>query len=328
MPQSGEDTRRSPRLSLKTTRRRFEVKGVVQGVGFRPFVYNLATAHGLTGSVFNHSAGVTIEAEGGSAALALFEEQLTSRKPPLAVIDELTSTGIPPLNDTAFVILESEHADAASTPVPPDIATCPDCLRELLDPADRRYLYPFLNCTNCGPRFTIIQDLPYDRPATTMSNFAMCPACEAEYHDPANRRFHAQPTACPACGPQLSDSIDHIRQLLSEGKIVAVKGIGGFHLVCDATSDAALSTLRERKHRFEQPFAVIARDLAIVRRIAEVSDEEAALLESPQRPIVLLRKRESSLSSLVAPGNGYVGVMLPYAPLHYLLLGETPLVMT
>ena len=318
------------------SRRRFEITGIIQGVGFRPFVYNLAREHRLTGSVWNHSSGVTIEAEGDRWALDRFAGDLIARLPPVAAIDELSSSEIPCTGDAAFTILESESVEFQSTPVPADIATCDDCLRELHDPADRRFAYPFLNCTSCGPRFTIIRDLPYDRPATTMAAFRMCPACEAEYHDPANRRFHAQPNACPDCGPvvALEDNtgaaaIDHARRLLSDGAILAVKGIGGFHLACDATSDDAVGRLRERKNRFEQPFAVMARDLAAVRRIADVDEEESHLLLSRQRPIVLLRKRiESPLAKLVAPGNGYVGVMLPYTPLHHLLIGENPLVMT
>jgi hydrogenase maturation protein HypF len=304
-------------------RRRFEVTGIVQGVGFRPFVYNLAREHALCGAVHNHTAGVTIEAEGDPEALARFERDLIERRPPLAFIDELTSSEIPCQGSTDFVIRISESAEARSTPVPPDIATCDDCLREFNDPNDRRFHYPFLNCTNCGPRFTIIRDLPYDRPATTMAAFQMCPQCEAEYHDPTNRRFHAQPNACPICGPQLSMDESETPAIL------AVKGIGGFHLVCDATSDSTLQLLRDRKNRFEQPFAVMVRDIEAAREIAQVDDDEAHLLLSRERPIVLLRKRSpSQLSPLVAPGNGYVGVMLPYAPLHYLLLRDKPLVMT
>ena len=317
-------------------RHRIAITGVVQGVGFRPFVCNLARAWQLTGSVSNQSAGVTIEAEGDPEKLRHFEAELIARRPPLAWIDELTSLEIPGKGDVAFVILASESAPFESTPVPPDIAPCEDCVRELNDPADRRFAYPFINCTNCGPRFTIIRDLPYDRPSTTMSAFTMCAMCEAEYRDPKNRRFHAQPNACPSCGPEVSmdgargaAALDIARMRLSSGAILAVKGIGGFHLACDATNDDALGRLRERKNRIEQPFAVMARDLTAVRQFAETSGEEERLLLSPQRPIVLLRKIPGSrLSCLIAPRNGYVGTMLPYAPLHYLLLGETPLVMT
>jgi hydrogenase maturation protein HypF len=310
-------------------RRRFEVSGIVQGVGFRPFVYHLAREHGLTGSVCNHAAGVTIEAEGDVEALDRFEQDLVKRQPRLALIDQFKIEEIPSAGDTDFVILISESAKVESTPVPSDIATCDDCLKELNDLQDRRFAYPFINCTNCGPRFTIIRDLPYDRPATTMAAFPMCPACAAEYHDPGNRRFHAQPNACPACGPQISMDIAEVWKLLDDGSIVAVKGIGGFHLVCDATSDIAVTRLRERKNRFEQPFALMARDLDAVRQIAEVSEEESRLLLSRERPIVLLRKLpHTALSGRVAPGNRYIGAMLPYSPLHHLLVRHKPLVMT
>ena len=328
-------------------RRRILIDGVVQGVGFRPFIYSLAREHGLTGFVLNHSSGVRIEVEGLPAAVERFQRDIRLRLPPLSVIESFETEDIGVALDAAFVILESESTAFASTPVSPDIAICDDCLRELLNPGDRRYGYPFINCTNCGPRFTIIRDLPYDRPATTMASFQMCPLCEAEYRDPLNRRFHAQPNACPTCGPQVSliksagggfeqeaqstgpAAIAAVKTLLASGAVVGIKGIGGFHLACDATSDAALRLLRERKSRIEQPFALMARDLAAVKRFAEVSAEEARLLSSRARPIVLLRRRKpNSISSLVAPRNAYLGVMLPYAPLHYLLLDETPLVMT
>jgi hydrogenase maturation protein HypF len=310
-------------------RRRLEVTGTVQGVGFRPFVYNLAREHGLTGSVYNHSAGVIIEVEGDFQALERFERDLVKRQPPLAFIDQLKSQNIPSLGDAEFAIHISERANFESTSVSSDIATCDDCLNELNDPRDRRFGYPFINCTNCGPRFTIIRDLPYDRPATTMAAFSMCRDCAAEYHDPTNRRFHAQPNACPVCGPQISMDIAVAIKLLDDGAIVAVKGIGGFHLVCDATSDTVLTRLRERKNRFEQPFAVMARDLDAVRQIADVKDEESQLLLSRERPIVLLRKLlRTAISGQVAPGNGYIGVMLPYSPLHHLLVRDKPLVMT
>jgi hydrogenase maturation protein HypF len=228
-------------------RRRLQVTGVVHGVGFRPFVYNLAREHGLTGSVYNHTAGVTIEAEGDLQALERFEQDLMNCQPPLALIDHMKSDDIPSLGDAEFVIHISESADFESTSVSSDIATCDECLNELNDPHDRRFGYAFINCTNCGPRFTIIRDLPYHRAATTMAPFPMCPACAAEYHDPGSRRFHAQPNACPACGPQISMDIAAVSKLLDDGSTVAVKGIGGFHLVCDATSDIAVTRLRERK---------------------------------------------------------------------------------
>ncbi len=317
-------------------RRRIHVTGVIQGVGFRPFVCNLARELGLSGFVRNHPAGVTIEAEGEATILKSFEHTIVCRRPPLAIVDELTSVEIPACGDLAFEILSSEAADFVSTPVPPDIATCDECLRELKDPANRRFGYPFLNCTSCGPRFTIIRDLPYDRPATTMAAFTMCALCETEYHDPADRRFHTQPSACPVCGPAVflnnvtgSAAIAEARGLLGKGAILAIKGIGGFHLACDATSTESVGRLRERKHRFEQPFAVMARDLTAARAIARIDDGEARLLTSRERPVVLLRKTpQSPLSPLVSPGNGCVGIMLPYSPLHHLLIDTVPLVMT
>lgn len=337
-------------LAREATRERLRltVTGVVQGVGFRPFVYSLALEHGLTGFVGNNSGGVFIEVEGPSPTLAAFQSELIRRKPPLAHIDSLTTQSLAPLGEQAFRIVESEAQAAANTLVSPDICLCDDCRRELFDPRDRRYRYPFINCTNCGPRFTIIKDIPYDRPLTTMAAFKMCPACEAEYHDPLNRRFHAQPNACPVCGPKVqllvisnyqlpftnncedSLALETARDLLAQGHIVAIKGIGGFHLACDAASDEALRRLRERKGRVDKPFALMAFDLEAVRAIAEVSREEALLLTSRERPIVLLRRKpQAALSPLVAPGNPFVGVMLPYSPLHYLLLeGRGPLVMT
>jgi hydrogenase maturation protein HypF len=333
-------------LAREATRERLRltVTGVVQGVGFRPFVYGLALEHGLAGFVGNNSGGVFVEVEGPSPALAAFQSELIRRKPPLAHIEAVTAQPLAPLGESSFRIVESEAQAAANTLISPDICLCDDCRRELFDPRDRRYRYPFINCTNCGPRFTIIKDIPYDRPLTTMAAFKMCPACEAEYHDPLNRRFHAQPNACPVCGPQvrleirgleiqfsnLQSSVDQTRYLLSLGYIVAIKGLGGFHLACDAASDEALRRLRERKGRVDKPFALMAFDLDTVHAIAEVSGEEAQLLTSRERPIVLLRRKpQAALSPLVAPGNPFVGVMLPYSPLHYLLLEERcPLVMT
>ena len=253
---------------------------------------------------------------------------------------------IEPLGETSFIIVPSQALTSRSTLVSPDVCVCDACLAELFDPSDRRYRYPFINCTHCGPRFSIIRDIPYDRPKTTMAAFVMCKACQAEYDDPTNRRFHAQPNACPVCGPQVrfewsasmpsgrgwdlqdlsdEDPIESAQRVIAQGGIVAVKGLGGFHLACDATNDAALATLRDRKGRVDKPFAIMARDLATARAIAHVDDDEAALLTSRARPIVLLRKRAGSpLSDLVAPGNCMVGVMLPYTPLHYLLLGAYP----
>ncbi|MEZ4519337.1 MAG: carbamoyltransferase HypF [Chloroflexota bacterium] len=315
------------------TRLRLTVRGVVQGVGFRPFVYGLAQTHGLTGFVGNDSGGVFIEIEGSEAAVSGFQAALTGSPPPLAHIEHVAVTLLPVQGSNDFVIVHSQAQAAANTLISPDICLCDDCLEELFDPTNRRYRYPFINCTNCGPRFTIIKEIPYDRPYTTMADFPMCPDCLAEYEDPLNRRFHAQPNACPVCGPKVwlevegnlpvneDDAIREVQTLLTAGKVVAVKGLGGFHLACDATSDAALSTLRERKGRVDKPFAVMAPNLETVRRFAHVSDEEAALLTSKERPILLLRQRDDSpVSSLVAPGNATIGVMLPYTPLHFLLL--------
>jgi hydrogenase maturation protein HypF len=340
-------------MPAELVRRRLAVHGIVQGVGFRPFVYSLARELGLNGFVRNHSNGVHIEIEGLAQPVGQFETDLLSRRPPLAVIDSVSAESILPTREEGFVIVVSAAAREESTPVSPDVTICDDCLRELLDPADRRYLYPFINCTNCGPRFTIIRDLPYDRLATSMALFRMCPRCEAEYHDPANRRFHAQPNACPVCGPQVSfipaspgggfeecassigaQAIHEVRAMLSAGATVAIKGIGGFHLACDATNTDALAELRRRKARFEQPFALMVRDLELIRSFAHVSVEEERLLCSRARPIVLLRaRRPSAISPLVAPGNEYLGVMLPYAPLHFVIfddmpLRDTPLAMT
>jgi hydrogenase maturation protein HypF len=340
-------------MPAELIRRRLAVHGIVQGVGFRPFVYSLARELGLSGFVRNHSNGVHIEIEGLARPVSQFERDLTERRPPLAVIDSVIAESISPTSEEGFVIVASEAAREDSTPVSPDVAICDDCLGELLDPADRRYLYPFINCTNCGPRFTIIRDLPYDRPATSMAAFRMCPQCEAEYYDPANRRFHAQPNACPVCGPQVSflrawpgggfeehpsstaaQAIRDTQAMLSAGATVAIKGIGGFHLACDATNTAAVGELRRRKARFEQPFALMARNLELIRSFAHVSLEEERLLCSRARPIVLLRaRRPSAISPLVAPGNEYLGIMLPYAPLHFVILDslplrDTPLVMT
>ncbi|MEA3337866.1 MAG: carbamoyltransferase HypF [Chloroflexota bacterium] len=322
-------------------RRRLTVTGVVQGVGFRPFVFGLASQYDLAGLVGNNSQGVFIEIQGAPASLDTFEQELVAHPPPLAHIETVASEILPTNDDTTFAIVHSQAQATASTLISPDVSLCDDCRRELFDPGDRRFRYPFINCTNCGPRFTIIRDIPYDRPLTTMANFTMCPACQAEYDDPADRRFHAQPNACADCGPQVffewseqkkpaefaeveeqSDPIAQARALLIQGGIVAVKGLGGFHLACDATSDEALATLRERKGRVDKPFAVMAVDMETAAGIAQISAEEADLLTGTEGAIVLLRRRvDSVLSGLVAPGNNAVGVMLPYTPLHYLLLG-------
>ncbi len=324
--------------------RRIHITGVVQGVGFRPFVYNLATRLGVSGWVLNSSSGVEIEAAGPISVLDEFVERLRADAPPLARIESITVTDLPSLSHDGgpgFVIRHSEARPGEFQPISPDIAICDDCLRELFDPHDRRYRYPFINCTNCGPRFTIIRDIPYDRPRTTMAPFRMCPDCQAEYDDPTNRRFHAQPNACPVCGPRVwlevpgsgfrisglrsgaspDAAIQAVRQLLLEGAVVAIKGLGGFHLACDATSSEAVARLRERKGRVDKPFAIMSFDLEAVRQYCEVGEAEEKLLISRQRPIVLLRRRaDCPISPLVAPGNRYLGVMLPYTPLHYLLL--------
>ena len=328
--------------------KKISVRGVVQGVGFRPFVYRLAREHGLAGWVLNHSGGVEIEVEGPAAALAAFVRDLEGKSPPLARIEGIKVADAPPVGYTAFEIRHSVAEAGRYQLISPDIAICPDCLRELLDPDDRRYRYPFTNCTNCGPRFTIIADVPYDRPLTTMRDFVMCPQCQAEYDDPLDRRFHAQPNACPVCGPHVwlvsssnlklktlkpetDDVIAQAARLLRAGVIIAIKGLGGFHLACDATDEAAVRTLRERKGRPAKPLAVMMTTLEEIKQHCWVSAEEERLLTSPQCPIVLLPwKPESNVSRLVAPRNNYLGVMLPYTPLHHVLLRDVgrPLVMT
>ena len=318
-------------------------RGIVQGVGFRPFVFRLAQRFRLSGWVRNDSEGVKIQAEGHAESAHAFLKAIEDECPPLARIEALNSQEIEPCFDREFVIRESEARPGDKTLISPDVSICGDCLRELFDPTDRRFRYPFINCTNCGPRYTIILETPYDRPNTTMRPFEMCAACEREYHDPRDRRFHAQPNACAACGPHvwLADgsgrdiagdaAVQQAQRLLREGRIVAVKGIGGFHLAADADNDAAVRALRERKRREQKPLAVMCQDLGMVRRFCCVSEQEAQLLCSPQRPIVLLRKRPGAgLAPSVAPKSQYFGVMLPCAPLHYLLLadGFSALVMT
>jgi hydrogenase maturation protein HypF len=309
------------------------VSGIVQGVGFRPFVYTQATRHKLTGWVRNTSAGVEIEINGNPDDVESFLSKLRNNPPPLARIDSLQSQKVEPNHYTAFEILESQPELGSYLPVSPDTSICPDCLTELFDPANRRYRYPFINCTNCGPRFTIIQDIPYDRPKTTMSSFEMCPDCRSEYENPLDRRFHAQPIACPRCGPQVwyetggkplgekENAIQMARAGLREGKIIAIKGLGGFHLACDASNPKAVAELRLRKKRSQKPFALMSFDMAGIEDQCRVSSEERALLQSPQHPILLLDRRpESSLPSDLAPRQNTLGMMLPYTPLHYLLL--------
>ncbi len=319
------------------------VLGVVQGVGFRPFVFRLARSAGLAGWVRNTSEGVDIAVQGPATTLHSFVDSLREAAPPLARVHDIITTRCAPANVTGFEILESEYASERGQLVSPDVATCSDCLAELFNPADRRYRYPFTNCTNCGPRFTIITDMPYDRPFTTMHMFSMCPECRAEYEDPADRRFHAQPNACPVCGPRLTlldaqgtpvktaDPLGEAVDALLGGSTVAIKGLGGFLLACDATSDAAVRRLRERKRRPDKPFAVMVRDLADARAHCVIGDKEQELLASTAAPIVLMPWRTTSnLSREVAPGLLFLGLMLPYTPLHHLLLHDFggPLIMT
>jgi hydrogenase maturation protein HypF len=312
---------------------RIHINGVVQGVGFRPFVYGLADRLSLKGWVRNTSAGVDVELDGPPEALRSFIESLNHEAPPLARIDDVSVEDREPDGFTTFEIVHSEAVPGAFQPISPDMSVCSDCLRELFDEQDRRYRYPFINCTNCGPRFTIIQDVPYDRPYTTMAPFEMCPDCAAEYEDPLDRRFHAQPVACPACGPQIwlesrgeklaerEEALQATRRLLAEGTIVAVKGLGGFHLACDATAAESVRTLRDRKLRVDKPFALMMPDLEAVQLHCEISDTERQLLLSQERPIVILKRRaDSSVAREVAPNQDTIAVMLPYTPLHALLM--------
>jgi hydrogenase maturation protein HypF len=324
-------------------RRRIEVSGIVQGVGFRPYIYRLATSRQLKGTIRNTAAGVTIEIQGPAKTVQDFIECLPLEAPPLARITNVTVDELPCIalesgdaqisGDGDFRIVHSREGEEVRTLISPDVAICSDCLREMFDPNDRRHLYPFINCTNCGPRFTIIRDIPYDRPSTSMAKFPMCPACLAEYENPLDRRFHAQPNACWDCGPQVElwdtagrkigcdDPIVEAAQALRAGSVVAVKGLGGFHLAVDATNPAALALLRQRKRRVEKPFAVMVPDLQAAEAICELDDAARAALQSIQRPIVLLPKKPGSIvSDDVAPFNRYLGVFLSYAPLHYLLL--------
>jgi len=308
----------------------------VQGVGFRPYVYSLAESLKLRGYVTNTSDGVTIDIEGRH--IVEFVERLPQNAPPLSKITDISITPLPEYGYTDFRIIESRE-DGSPTPftlISPDISICDDCLKELMDPHDRRYLYPFINCTNCGPRYTIIRSVPYDRSHTTMDHFSMCPQCDTEYHNPGDRRFHAQPNACPQCGPRVTltsgrqpalngqAAMEKAIELLKAGRIIAVKGLGGFHIACDATNKDAVESLRERKRRSNKPFALMAPDRAMVERFCTVSDEEAGLLSSGRRPIVLLRKKEdvSLLPDAVSPHNRHLGFMLPYTPLHYLLFHQ------
>jgi hydrogenase maturation protein HypF len=327
---------------------RIVVKGIVQGVGFRPFIYQLAHKNDIKGWVLNSSEGVIIEAEGASGKVDAFVEGIRKESPPRSVIESVEIEDIEPQGFKDFTIKKSVEKPDEFQLVSPDIAICDDCLAEMFDETDRRYRYPFINCTNCGPRFTIIKDIPYDRPKTTMYKFTMCPECQAEYDDPTNRRFHAQPNACPVCGPQ----VEYVSQVslrgampasatkqtkqkamesavadLKSGKVVAVKGLGGFHLACDAASADAVHTLRVRKQRYGKPLAIMVRDAKRAAELCEVNGKEKELLESPRRPIVLLKRKQAAdaLAGEVAPNNNYLGIMLPYTPLHFLLLEDTGL---
>jgi hydrogenase maturation protein HypF len=328
------------------SRVRARVEGTVQGVGFRPYVYRLADELGVAGHVLNDSRGVVVEVEAPSETVERFLARLALEAPPLASVERVTSEQLEELGERGFSIRESPAGGEPRAAVTPDSATCDDCLAELFDPTDRRFRYPFTNCTNCGPRFTIVVDVPYDRPNTTMAGFEMCPACVAEYRDPANRRFHAQPNACPDCGPQARlvfagglavgdavarDVLEATARALLDGAIVAVKGIGGFHLACRADDEATVAELRARKHREDKPFALMAPDLHTVRDLVDLKPPELELLLERARPIVLARRRpDAPVAESVAPGSTELGVMLPYSPLHHVLLADagTTLVMT
>ena len=323
---------------------RVRVDGTVQGVGYRPFVYRLADELGIAGSVLNDERGVLVEAEGPAGAVDAFVARLSADAPPLADVRGVEAQDIPATGEPGFEIVASERGGAATAPVTPDSATCEECLAELADPADRRHRYPFLNCTNCGPRFTIVKGIPYDRPMTTMAAFAMCADCQAEYDDPLDRRFHAQPNACPVCGPRVwlverdgseveidGDIVRFAAGELLAGKILAVKGLGGYHLACRADSDDAVCALRGRKRREDRPFALLVADLDAARALVELGPAEEALLTSRARPIVLATRRpDANVAAAVAPGVPELGLMLPYTPLHQLLATDTgvPLVLT
>ncbi len=321
-------------------RARVRVGGTVQGVGFRPYVYRLADELRLGGFVYNDARGVVLEVEGPAVAVERFLRRLPSEAPPLAVLERVETEWLASQGSERFEILHSPAGESPEAPVTPDTATCADCLHELFDPEDRRFRYPFINCTNCGPRFTIVRGVPYDRPLTTMAAFAMCPVCSREYEDPLDRRFHAQPNACPVCGPQLTllgrdgshlgerdEALSAAAGALRNGKIVAVKGLGGYHLACAAADERAVSALRQRKHREDKPFALLASDLDAARALVELDTVEEALLQGRERPIVVARRRPGArVAAAVAPRSRDLGVMLPYSPLHHLLVcdaGET-----
>lgn len=322
---------------MSLMRQRFTITGQVQGVGFRPFVYRIALDNAVTGSVNNSSDGVIIEIQGTPEQVSAFSEDLAAKLPPLAKIVTLDFEDLPPVDDESeFIILKSTGGEGHSVLISADVATCPDCMADMDDPANRRYRYPFTNCTNCGPRYTITRSIPYDRPQTSMAKFRLCEDCQREYDDPLDRRFHAQPNACPKCGPKvwLTDSEgaimaqgdETLRRLaaeLAEGKIAAVKGLGGFHLVCDATSDETVKLLRDRKHRPDKPLAVMVPDMDAARTLATIRPEEEEWLTGIHRPIVLAAKSEPfPLSEHVAPDTNFVGLMLPYTPLHHVMLND------
>lgn len=315
-------------MTAETTSVRLRVSlfGAVQGVGFRPFVYRLARELGLTGWVLNSTSGLTVEVEGPAEIVEEFERRLERERPAAAVVLGREAVRLAPAGFASFEIRQSDPEHDKTAAILPDLATCELCRSELFDPANRRYLYPFINCTNCGPRYTIVLDIPYDRPNTTMRRFVLCPACRREYTDPADRRFHAQPVACPACGPRLEEvTVQQAAQVLQEGGIVALKGIGGFQLLVDARQREAVARLRRRKHREAKPFALMMPSVEVVRRYCEVSPAEERLLESAAAPIVLLRPRGGGdLAENVAPDSPYLGVMLPYSPLHHLLMAAFP----
>ena len=314
-----------------TQRLRITLRGAVQGVGFRPFVYRLASEMALTGWVLNSSAGLVVEVEGLTSQLSRFEQRLERERPKASVVTVREFAWLAAEGSTRFEILASDHDSGKTVNVLPDLATCADCREELFDPANRRFEYPFTNCTNCGPRYTIVVDIPYDRPNTTMRDFVLCPRCREEYENPANRRFHAQPNACSVCGPRLDGRIEDTVEALRLGEIVALKGIGGFQLLVDARNAEAVARLRERKHREEKPFAVMMPSLEVARAYCEISRAEVELLESPAAPIVLLPpKPGTDIAGNVAHCSPYLGVMLPYSPLHHLLMEECrfPLIAT
>ena len=330
----------APTPTSPGTRARLRIFGTVQGVGFRPYVYRLAQRFELGGFVYNDAHGVVVEVEGQPAAVREFIDRLATEAPPLAVLERVETERLAPRRAAGFQILESPVGHPPEAPVSPDTATCAECLQELFDPADRRFRYPFINCTNCGPRFTIVRGIPYDRPLTTMAPFTMCAACRAEYEDPRDRRFHAQPNACPVCGPQLTlldpsgavlserdAALAEAAHALSAGAIVAVKGLGGYHLACLAAQEQAVATLRARKHREDKPFALMVSDIEAARALVGLSPQEATILEGRERPILIARRRrEARVATAVAPRSRDLGVMLPYSPLHHLLLhdvGET-----